>query len=125
MEQDPLLLVLLDLRKAYGNVDKGRRLQTIDGYGVEPKLRGLLAKFWLIQKVVTLQNYFHVPQLRETRGTPQGGLALKPLFTVSVDSVVRHWMSLKLEDKAATHGGLGMEVGWCMVVFYAYDGTIG
>ena len=59
VDQDPLLLVLLDLRKVYINLDWGRLLQTIEGYGAGPKLQGLLTKFWLRQKVITYQNDFY------------------------------------------------------------------
>ena len=46
MEHDPLFSVFLYLRKAYNNLDQGILLQTIEGYGVVPKLQGLLVEFW-------------------------------------------------------------------------------
>ena len=51
----------------------------------------------------------------------QGGLVLPTLFDVSVDIVVRDWMSLTVEDNFATHKGLGMAALRCMGVFYAND----
>ena len=36
VDQDPLLLVLLDLRKAYGNLYRGGLLQTLARYGAGP-----------------------------------------------------------------------------------------
>ena len=33
MDQDPLLLVFLYLGKAYNNLDQGKLLQTLEGYG--------------------------------------------------------------------------------------------
>ena len=47
VDQDPLFSVLLDLRKAYNNLDQGRLLQNLEGYGAGPKLWGLLVEFWL------------------------------------------------------------------------------
>ena len=44
--QDPLFLVLLDLRKAYDTMDRGRFLITMEGYGVVPCTCGLLETFW-------------------------------------------------------------------------------
>ena len=44
---------------------------------------------------------------------------------MSVDSVVRHWLSLTVEDKFAIHDRLGMAMGRSMGVFYADDGLIG
>ena len=46
VEQDPILLVFLELRKAYENLDRGRLLKTLEGYGVGPKMQGILAVFW-------------------------------------------------------------------------------
>ena len=43
------------------------------------------------------------------------------LFNVAVDRVVCHWISLTVENKYATHEGIGMPVGQCMGVFYADD----
>ena len=47
MDQYSLFLVLLDLIKSYYNLDHGRLLQMMAEYNVGPKLRGLLADFWL------------------------------------------------------------------------------
>ena len=124
VDQDPLLLITLNLSKAYNNLDQGRLLQTIEGYRAGPKLRALIAEFWLIQEVVTCQNGLNGTQLRATRGTIKGGLVLNTLFNVEVYSMVRHWMSITVEDESATNGGLGMAVGLCMGMFYADDGMI-
>ena len=59
---------------------------------------GLLAKLWDNQEVVTRQNGYHGPQLRATHGTTQGGIGLPTLFKVAVNSVVRNWLSLTVED---------------------------
>ena len=40
---------------------------------------------------------------------------------MTVDSMVRLWISLTVEDKYDTHDGLGMAVGRCMSVFYVDD----
>ena len=47
------------------------------------------------------------------------------LFNVAVDSVVCHFMSLAVEYKPSTHGGLGMVEGWCTDVFDTDDRMIG
>ena len=58
IDQDPLLLVFLDLRKAYDTVDRERLLITLKGYGAGPHLCGLLETFWDCQQVVPRQNGF-------------------------------------------------------------------
>ena len=51
--QDPLLLVFLDLCKDYNMLDRGRLLQTLKGYRAGPKMQGILADFWENQEMVT------------------------------------------------------------------------
>ena len=43
VDQDPLFLVFLDLRKAYENLDCGHIPKTLGGYGAGPKTRGIRA----------------------------------------------------------------------------------
>ena len=40
VEQNPIVLTSLDLSKVYDNIDWGRLLQNIKGYGAGPKLQG-------------------------------------------------------------------------------------
>ena len=74
VDQKPLFLVFLDLRKTYDNQYCGRLLKTLERYGAEPKMWGILAEFWARQEVVTRKNGDHGPQFRATYGTTQGGL---------------------------------------------------
>ena len=106
MDQDLLLLLLLYLRKVYNNLEWGRLLKTLIGYGAGIKIRGFLAKIWLRKEVVTRQNGFRVPQFRATRGMTQGGIVSPILFNVTVHSVVCHWISRTLEDESDYHEGL-------------------
>ena len=92
VDQDPLLLVFLDLRKAYDNLDWGRLLNTLEGYGVGQKLRRLLTGFWSRQEVVTRQNGLYAPQVRATIRMTQGGLASTTLLNMELYSGVIHWM---------------------------------
>ena len=40
VDQDPMFLFFLDLKKAYNTVDFGRLLTTLDGYSVAPTCAG-------------------------------------------------------------------------------------
>ena len=53
VDQDPLLLVLLDLIKAYDKLDRVQILNTLEGYRAGPKMRRMLAYFWERQEVLT------------------------------------------------------------------------
>ena len=46
VDQEPQFLILLDLIKAYGNVDCGRLLMMLEGYGTGPHMCRLLSVFW-------------------------------------------------------------------------------
>ena len=46
VNRDPLLLVFMDLHKAYDTVERGCLLITPEGYGAGPHLIGLLEEFW-------------------------------------------------------------------------------
>ena len=44
---DLLYLFLLDLRKAYCNLDRGWLLKILKGYRAGQKMQGILVEFWL------------------------------------------------------------------------------
>ena len=80
MDQDPLLLVFLDLLKAYNTVDCGHLMMMLEGYNPGPCMFRLLALFWYQQEVVTCQNGYHGLHFRATWGTTQRGLISPNLF---------------------------------------------
>ena len=49
----PLLVVFLDLGKAFDNVDRDRLIITLEGYGAGHQMCGILDTFWDFQKLVT------------------------------------------------------------------------
>ena len=52
MDKEPILLVFLDLRELYGNLDCVRLLNILERYGVDPKMQDMLEDFWERQEVV-------------------------------------------------------------------------
>ena len=65
------------------------------------------------------QGGFHGTPVGALRGMTQGGLAYPTFFNVVVDIVIRHWLSLNIDNPAATHNCVGEEVGQKMGVFHA------
>ena len=86
-------MIFFDLRKSQDNLERGRLLQTLEGYGEGPKLQGLLEAFLLRQEVVTRQKSFHVPHFLATQGTTQGrGGDSTIISNVAGVIMVRHWL---------------------------------
>ena len=71
IDQVPLFLVFLDLSKEYDTMDRGRLIQTLEGYGAGPRIYDLLETFWVHQKVVPQQNGYHGPAFSATQETMQ------------------------------------------------------
>ena len=111
MYQESIFLVLLDLIKAYDNLDNVRILKILEEYGAVPKMRGILAELWARQEVVTLQNGYRVPYYRATRRYTQHDLTPPTLFNMVVDNVVRYWLSMTVKFDAVIHGRLVHVVG--------------
>ena len=118
-EAGPDLLGVLRPLKLYENLYCGCLLQTLEDYRLGPKMRGIMAEFWVQQLVVTQTNCYHVPQSRATHGTTQVRLVFPTLFNVEVERVVRHWMSVTVEDDVVIQNRLGHVVGRSFGVFYA------
>ena len=74
INQNPLLLIFLDLCKAYDSVYLECLLTTLEGYGAGTNMRGLLADFWERQEVVTHKNGYHGPHFQATMETTQESL---------------------------------------------------
>ena len=51
VNQCPLFLVFLDLRKAYGILNRGRLIRTLEEYGAGPRMCKIVATFWDHQEV--------------------------------------------------------------------------
>ena len=75
--------------------------------------------FWYQQDVVTRQNRYHDPHFKATQGNTQGRLILTNLFNLMIYNVESNWLGMTVEDQLVVHGGLGLMVGRCLVVFYA------
>ena len=125
IDHEPPFLVLIDLRKAYDNMDRERLIQTLEGYGAGPRMCGLLETFWAHQKVVPRQNCYHEPDFLATLGTTQGSLVYPTLFNVVVENVIRTWFAMIVEDQRVAQKGMLEAVGQFLVVFYTKDGMVG
>ena len=125
MDQNPILLVLLDLNKAYYTIERGRLLSTLEIYSTCPCMCRLLAVFWNQQEFVTHKNGYHVLHFKSTQGTTQGRLISPTLFNLIVNNVVRNWITMTVDDQLVTHEESVIAVGRCLVLFYAENDVVG
>ena len=111
VDHKTLFLVFFDLMKAYNNVDRGRLIRTLEGYGDGPQMCNILVTFWVHQGVVTRQNGYHVPEFKSNRGTKKSGLISLTLFIVVLDNVVGIWLAMTAKYQTVAQEGLGLNVG--------------
>ena len=122
--QVALFQVFLDLRKAYDTLDRPRALEVMAAYGMGPQMLRLIDGYWRRQKIVTRESGYYGTPFTATRSSVQGGLFSPNLFNMQIDNVIRHWLTLVIEDPTVGSDGLGLTVAERLVLFYADDGLL-
>ena len=88
-----------------------------------PKMLRLTGNLWKGQKVVAKQSGFYGPAFNAEQGKTQGGTAAPTRFNIIVDKVVRHWLTMAInDDRTVAADGFGMQVSQKLAMFYADDG---
>ncbi len=119
-KQCPLYQIYLDLKKAYGELDRERTLDFLAAYGVGPKMLHLQKHFWDTEKLVCHAGGNYGEPFNAKRGITQGGPLSSLMFNVCVDAVVREWLCQML-DKDAARDGIGNQLAEMLVGFYVDD----
>ena len=86
-------MILLDLHKAYDNLDRSRCLEILEGYGVGTQSRRLLQKYWRRLTMVARAGGYYRTSFQGARGATQGYPLSPTIFNVVVDAVVHHWVT--------------------------------
>ena len=86
---ESLFHVVLDIRKAYTSMYRGRRMEMLRGYGMGPNMPCLLAHHWYNQQILPKVGIF----LGKVFGTGRGVTKVDPvspmIFNIVVDVVAR------------------------------------
>ena len=98
---------------------RGHIISNLEGYSAGPQIFKLLETFWYHQELVTRHNRYHGPNFKATWGTTQGGLISTTLSNMVVDNVVQTCLAMTVKYQVVAQEGLGLDVGRCLVVFYA------
>ena len=108
MREEVLYEIFLDLTKAYDVLERSRSLYILEEYGVGPRVRRLLQAYWG-ESIMVAQagGGYYGTGFKGSRGVTQGDPLSPTIFNVVVDVVVRHWVTLALEE-AETRGRVGV-----------------
>ena len=123
MREEVPYVIFLDLTKAYDALDRYRSLEILEGYGVGQRVRRLMREYWSKSTMVARAGGYYRTRFKGERGVTQGDPLPPTIFNVVVDVVVRHWVTLVVEE-AETRGGRGREGRHQASLFYADNGMV-
>jgi exonuclease III len=112
----PIYMLFLDLKKAYDTLDRNRTLEILKGYGVGPKIRGILEQVWDADTMVPKQAGFYGKAFRACRGVRQGDIVSPTIFNIVADAVIRAAEA----QSNQRHGKMEQSD----TIFYADDGLL-
>ena len=101
LREEVLYVIFLDLYRAYNALDRSRRLEILEGYGVWPQARKLLQTYWHCLTMVERAGGYYGTAFRGERGVTQSDPLSPIIFNVVVDAVVRHWVKGVVEESEA------------------------
>ena len=94
MREEFLYEIFLDLHKAYDSLDLVLCLNIFATYGVVPLELHIHTRYWdRISMVAQAGGYFMSPS-KGQHGVTQGDPLYPTIFTMVVDAVLRHWVSV-------------------------------
>ena len=91
-------MIFLDLHKAYDALDRSRCLEILEGYVVGPRARRILRAYWGKMTMVARAGGYYGDAFKGAQGVTQGYLLSPTIFNVVVDVVVRHWVTMALDE---------------------------
>ena len=98
MREEVLYVIFLDLTKAYHALDSSRSLEILKGYGVGERVRKMLREYWEQTTMVTRAGSYYGKGFKGERGVTQGDPLSPTIFNVVVDTVVRHWLTIAVQE---------------------------
>ena len=92
LDQEPWYCGFIDLKKSFDAMDRDRCLEVLRGYGVGPRMRRLIRRFWGDAVLVCCAGGNYGTPFKAYHGVTQGGPLSPKLFNILVDAVVRDWI---------------------------------
>ena len=123
LRKEVLYVILLDLHKVYGALDRSRCLEILEAYGIGPKAINLIQTYWHRLTMVARSGGYYGTEIRGERGVTQGNPLSPTIFNVVVDAIIRHWVHGVVEETEA-QGETGREGRNQAALFYANNGVV-
>ena len=120
LEQHPLYVMFIDLKKAYNVMDRERCREIMDGYGMGPNMPRLIMFFWDNALLVCRASGRYGTEFQANHGVTQGGPLSPKIFNIMVDAIVREWLWETMGEEAANMG-VGAAVRIFAALFYVND----
>ena len=98
MREEFLYVVFLGLTKAYDALERSRSLEILKGYGVGERVRKMLREYWERTTMVARAGSYYGKGFMVGRGVTQGDPLSPTIFNVVVDAVVRHWLTIAVQE---------------------------
>ena len=104
-------------------IDQTRFMEVLNSYGLSPKLRRLLQRFWVDQVVLPKVERYYGRPFKTVRGVTQGYPLSPTVFNIMLNSVIRSVL-IELCVPQESHNRIGWETGKRKIILYADDGRI-
>ena len=98
MREEILYVIFLNLTKAYDALDRSRSLEILKGYGVGGRVWKMLREYWERTTMVARAGSYYGKGFKGGRGVTQGDPLSPTIFNVVVDAVVRHWLTIAVQE---------------------------
>jgi len=117
------MVVNFTVEKTVRNFLAELRRSKLHEYGLPTKMLTLIALQWDKMQVIPKQaDFFGIPFYQDS-GQITGSILGPLIFNIVVDSVVRYWMTIMVDD-GGTSAMTGLTVKELLLLFYADDGMI-
>jgi len=123
IDQETLFKACLDWAKAFAAFHKERAFMKLHEHRLPTKMLTLLALQWDKMQVIPKQADFFGTPFCQDSGQITGSILGPLIFNVVVDSVVRHWMTVMVDD-GGTSAMTGLTLKELLLLLCADDGMI-